>query len=233
MKPRRTVLTQQEREVLILTAKHPGDRQLSIAEIARRLGLSLNAVKTVIHRACLKLEAHNRNEAIVIAVRRGEIRIDELLPLDELAETLGSLGPAGLRRIARLVRQGEEDGYLPQIEDQFIPEVRGPGSILTNREHDVLLLVGRGLTNKQVADRLCMSTYAVRNFLNGAFAKLGARRRAEAIMLALKREEIGMTEMYSPNEILQNLARLGPASIEKMAQLLEQKQGKEPVSNNS
>jgi len=231
MKTRRTVLTQQEREVLVLSSRHPGDAHLSNAELARRLGLSVNAVKAALHRACVKLQARNRREAVMIAVQQGEIRYDELFPFDVLAETLAYLGPAGLRRIARLVRQAEEDGFLPEIDPGIIPAEHRPDSQLTNRERDVVILAGRGLSNRQIADTLYMSVSAVRTFLSGASTKLGAKSRTDTIMIALRQGDVGMGEMYSLEELVRGLGQLGTDIIEKIALLLEQKAAQEPGAN--
>ncbi len=228
MKPRSPVLTQQERDILILSTRHPDGRHLDNAELARHLGLSVNALKAVIHRACVKLQAHNRREAVIIAVQRGKIRYDELLPPDELAETLAYLGPGGLRRIARLVRQAEKDGFLPEIDPGIIPAEHRPGSPLTNRERDVVILAGRGLANKQIAETLCMSVSAVRTFLSGASIKLGAKSRTDTIMIALKRGDVGMGEMYTLEELLRGLGQLGAGTIEQIAALLERKAAQEP-----
>jgi DNA-binding CsgD family transcriptional regulator len=224
MKTGSPVLTEEERHILLLVV-HNLENHLSNSEIALFLGLSVNRVKTLIHRACVKLGAHNRNEAVMIALQRGELGLDELLSLDELAETFSSLGPDGLRRIAHLVRQEREDGHLPEMDEPIIPAVRRQDSILTNRERDVVILAGRGLTNKEMADALCMSTHAVRTFLNRASTKLGARKRAEAITLAIRQGEIGIGDLASPHDVFQALARLGADSIEKMALLLGQKPG--------
>jgi DNA-binding CsgD family transcriptional regulator len=233
MKTRSTVLTREERDVLILAAQHPSDKHLSNSEIAQRLGVSVSRVKTLIHQACVKLGAHNRNEVILFAAKRGEISFTELLSLDEQAEILSPLGPDGLRRIAHLVRQEREDGHLPDMDEQIIPTVRRQDSLLTNRERDVLILVGRGLTNKEIADTLYMSTSAVRTFLNRASTKLGARKRADAVRLALKQREIIIGEIFSLGDALQDLASLGAESFEKIAQLLDEKLGKEPTSTGS
>jgi DNA-binding CsgD family transcriptional regulator len=187
-------------------------------------------VKTLIHQACVKLGAHNRNEAIFFAImKRREISPTEFYSLDELAEILISLGPDMLRRLAHLVRQELEHGRLPGKDEQIILTERRQDSILTKRERDVLILVTRGLTNKEIADRLCISISAVRTFLNQACTKLGARKRADALVLALKQREISLGEIFSLNEVVQSLAPLGTESIEKIAQLLSQKLGQEPV----
>jgi len=231
MKTKSTVLTNEERDILILAALH--GRHLNNADIAQRLGISVSRVKTLIHQACVKLGAHNRNEAIFFAIRRGEVSLNEFYSLDELAELFCSLGPDMLRRIAHLVRQELEHGHLPGKDEQIILTDRRQDTTLTKRERDVLILVGRGLTNKEIADRLYISTSAVRTFLNRACTKLGARKRADAIVLALKEREISLDEISSLNEMVQALAPLGAESVEKIAQLLSQKLGQEPVPTGS
>lgn len=225
MKTRRTVLTREERDVLMLAAEHPGGCHLSNREIAQRLGTSVNKVKTLIHQACVKLEARNRYEAILSALRWGEIRLDEFYSLDELAEVCCSLSPSVLRRVAHLMRQ--EHGDLRLDDEQITCTRRGTDGLLTERERDVLALCWRGLTNAQIADRLCMSANSVRSFLSRAGAKLGARKRIDALVLALKQREISIGEIASLEEMLQLLDPLGPDAIEKVAQLLDDKLAKE------
>ncbi len=233
MKTKSTVLTREERDILILGTIHPRGKHLSNSEIGQRLGISVSRVKTLIHQACVKLEAHNRIEAIFFAMRRGEISLNEVYSLDELAEILSSLSPDMLRRIAHLVRQELEHGHLPGKDEQIIRTDRRQDTILTKRERDVLILAGRGLTNIEIADRLYISISAVRTFLNRACTKLGARKRADAVVLALKQREISVGEIFSLNEMVQGLAPLGAESVEKMAQLLNQKLGQEPIPTGS
>jgi DNA-binding CsgD family transcriptional regulator len=231
MKTKSTVLTKEERDILILAALH--GQHLNNTEIGQRLGISVSRVKNLVHQACVKLEAHNRIEAIFFAMKQGEISLNEVYSLDEIAEILSSLSPDMLRRIAYLVRQELEYGYLPQKNEQIIRTDRRQDTTLTKRERDVLILAGRGLTNIEIADRLYISISAVRTFLNRACTKLGARKRADAVVLALKQREIGVGEITSLTEVVQGLAPLGADSVEKMAQLLNQKLGQEPVPTGS
>jgi len=233
MKTKSAVLTREERDILILGALHPRGKHLSNSEIGQRLGISVSRVKTLIHQACVKLEAHNRIEAIFFAMRRGDISLNEVYSLDELVEILSSLSPDILRRIAHLMRQELEHGHLPGKDEQIICTHRRQDTILTKRERDVLILAGRGLTNIEIADRLYISNSAVRTFLNRACTKLGARRRADAVVLALKQGEIGVGEITSLNEVVQGLAPLGAESVERIAQLLNQKLGQELTPTGS
>jgi DNA-binding CsgD family transcriptional regulator len=110
MKTKSTVLTKEERDILTLAAMHPGGKHLSNSEIGQRLGVSVSRVKNLMHQTCLKLGADNRIEAIFFAMKRGEISLNEVYSLDELAEILSSLSPDTLIMIAHLVRQELEHG---------------------------------------------------------------------------------------------------------------------------
>jgi two-component system, NarL family, nitrate/nitrite response regulator NarL len=59
--------------------------------------------------------------------------------------------------------------------------------LLTPRELQILLLVGEGHSNKVIARSLGISSHTVKYHLEAVFAKLGARTRAEAISLGLRR----------------------------------------------
>lgn len=233
MQTKSTVLTREERDILISGAIHLSGKHLSNSEIAQRLGISVSRVKTLIHQACIKLEAHNRIEAIFFAMRQGEISLNEVYSLDELSEILSSLSPDMLIRIAHLVRQDLEHRRPLGEDERIIYTDRRQDTVLTKRERDVLILAGRGLTNMEIADRLYISISAVRTFLNRACTKLGARKRADAVVLALKQREIGVGEITSINEMVQGLTPLGAESLEKMAQLLNQKLGQEPIPTGS
>jgi DNA-binding NarL/FixJ family response regulator len=54
---------------------------------------------------------------------------------------------------------------------------------LTRREDEVLSLIGDGLSNTEIAQRLYVSVTTVKTHINAIFAKLGVRDRAQAIAL--------------------------------------------------
>ncbi len=60
-------------------------------------------------------------------------------------------------------------------------------------------------------------------FLYRAFTKLGARRKADAVQLALKHREIIINEISSLDELAFFLAPFGAESIDKLAQLVSEK----------
>ncbi len=55
---------------------------------------------------------------------------------------------------------------------------------LTEREREVVALVGRGLSNEQIAADLVLSPLTVKTHVNRAMAKVGARDRAQLVVLA-------------------------------------------------
>ena len=57
-------------------------------------------------------------------------------------------------------------------------------SALTTRETEVLVLVGGGHSNDEIADRLEVSPLTVKTHVNRAMAKLGARDRAQLVVIA-------------------------------------------------
>ncbi|MER6924885.1 response regulator transcription factor, partial [Streptomyces spiralis] len=66
------------------------------------------------------------------------------------------------------------------------PDVDGDGPLmsLTNRERDVLSLVGQGLSNPEIADRLTVTIATVKTHLNRMMAKLDLSSRAQAVAVA-------------------------------------------------
>src|SRR4030042_857314 len=163
MKAKDTVLTKEEREALILAAPHPSGRHLNNAEIGERLGIPIPREKTIRRNACIKRGAHNRNQAIFFAVRRGEMRPDEFYSLDELAQLFSTYHPDMFKRILHLVHKGHE--YLLDDEEKNIRMNGRKDKKLTKSEQDTLILVGRGLTNREIADTLFVSLYAVSTFI--------------------------------------------------------------------
>jgi DNA-binding CsgD family transcriptional regulator len=222
-KTKPTVLSRGERDILLMAAAHPGGKHLSLSEIGQRRSISVNSVRMALHRVCVKLEARNRYEAILFAVRRGEINPGEYLSPDEITETVSSLGPTLLRRLAHQMRQELVEGHLLKDAATAISSDRPPGTILTKRERDVLILVAHGLPNVEIAARLYISLAAVRMHLTRASNKLGACNRGDAVVLSMNQGEISLGEMFSLEELAEMWAPMGSELIENTARMLNVK----------
>jgi NarL family two-component system response regulator LiaR len=66
------------------------------------------------------------------------------------------------------------------------PVGAGPSEPLSERESEVLRLLARGLTNKDIAQTLFLSVRTVEAHLRSIFAKLGVRSRTEAALWAIE-----------------------------------------------
>jgi len=90
---------------------------------------------------------------------------------------------SGLVQAIRQVRTGEQ--YLPpEIARRLTSKIL---SQLSPRESEVLKLLGKGLSNKEVASELKLSEATVKGHVTGVLAKLGVADRTQAILAAIKR----------------------------------------------
>ena len=57
---------------------------------------------------------------------------------------------------------------------------------LTDQERRVVELIGEGLTNRQIAERMSLAEKTVKNYVSSLLAKLGLERRTQAAALAVR-----------------------------------------------
>jgi NarL family two-component system response regulator LiaR len=123
---------------------------------------------------------------------------------DEFVFSLIEAGAAGyllksvqsqeLVQAIRAIREGESvlhPAVARKVLDHFVPslakrEERKPLETLTERELEILKLVTRGLSNKEIGDELNLSTRTVHGHLGRIFNKLGVDSRTQAVVRALK-----------------------------------------------
>ncbi|MGE0026812.1 MAG: response regulator [Thermoleophilia bacterium] len=77
----------------------------------------------------------------------------------------------------------------PRIAGAMLPR-RGAGApegALTAREHEVLLLIARGLTTQEIADEIGLSPNTVKSHSRALFTKLDAHNRVQALAAAKER----------------------------------------------
>lgn len=66
---------------------------------------------------------------------------------------------------------------------------QGPLAALTERERTLLELIGEGLTNRQISERMFLAEKTVKNYVSRLLTKLGMERRTQVAVLATKLRE--------------------------------------------
>jgi two-component system response regulator DevR len=74
------------------------------------------------------------------------------------------------------------------LMDRLRASLDGPGPLadLTDQERALLGLIGEGLTNRQIAERMFLAEKTVKNYVSRLLAKLGMERRTQAAVLVTK-----------------------------------------------
>ncbi|GAA0702238.1 response regulator transcription factor [Kitasatospora atroaurantiaca] len=101
--------------------------------------------------------------------------------------------PADLLRAVRVAAAGDallSPGVTRRLIGEFAARSKSPAttgadlSALTEREREVLALVGMGLSNDDIARRLVVSPLTAKTHVSRAMVKLGARDRAQLVVIA-------------------------------------------------
>ncbi|MDP9869877.1 MULTISPECIES: response regulator transcription factor [Streptosporangium] len=113
---------------------------------------------------------------------------------------LKDAGPAELLHAIRVVADGEAL-LAPRVTRRLIAQVttrrtaaqagEGRLAVLTQREREVLALVGRGLSNDEIGGELFLSPATARTHVSRAMTKLGARDRAQLVVIAYQTGLVG------------------------------------------
>lgn len=109
-------------------------------------------------------------------------------PSDELMKALRTVHHAGgvlipppiaAKVVEEMRRDRRPDGSPALIEP------------LTQREEEILRLLARGRSNKEISEQLFLSEGTVKNYISRIYAKLGARDRTQAAMWAVEHNMLG------------------------------------------
>ena len=157
-------------DILVLDLLMPGKDGL---EVARDLNAAGNPPRIVLLTA--QLHENQLIEALQLGVRG--------FVLKEMATKL-------LVECLRRVHQGgqwlEKDSANRAMEKLVRREARGReiATLLTPREIEVMKMVAKGLSNKEIGGRLFIAEGTVKIHLHNVYEKLGINRRAELVRLA-------------------------------------------------
>jgi DNA-binding NarL/FixJ family response regulator len=128
--------------------------------------------------ACLMLTSFADDEAMLDAIMAGaqgfvlkQIRGSDLVGAVRTVAKGGSLlDPTATARVMeRLRSHGQTQDRLAGLSEQ---------------ERKVFELIGEGLTNRQIGERLFLAEKTVKNYVSNVLAKLGLERRTQAAVLA-------------------------------------------------
>lgn len=100
--------------------------------------------------------------------------------------------PADLLRAIRSVHEGEallSPGITRRLIEEFANRAKEPPATdvlkhLTDREREVVALVGEGLSNDEIGERLFISSATAKTHVSRSMIKLGARDRAQLVVIA-------------------------------------------------
>jgi two-component system NarL family response regulator len=92
--------------------------------------------------------------------------------------------PEELLTAIRTVNRGQQ--YIPpNVAAKLVQRMTGPE--LSNREIEVLQLIGQGMSNQEISTALNISESTVKTHVNRILSKLDVKDRTQAAILALKR----------------------------------------------
>ncbi|KOV27281.1 LuxR family transcriptional regulator [Streptomyces sp. XY431] len=131
--------------------------------------------------ACLMLTSFDDEEALLDAVMAGAAGY-------VLKQISGTDLVTAVRTVASgrsMLDPGAATRLLNRLRSEAQPERPATGGPeLTAREQEVLALIGEGLTNRQIGERLYLAEKTVKNHVSRLLAKLGVERRVQAALIA-------------------------------------------------
>ncbi|MET9392953.1 response regulator transcription factor [Streptomyces sp. NPDC006624] len=136
---------------------------------------------------CLMLTSFDDEEALLDSIMAGasgyvlkQIQGSDLVSaVRTVALGQSLLDPAATARLMARLREG---GEQPGAEPEALPG-------LTAREREILALIGEGLTNRQIGQRLYLAEKTVKNHISRLLAKLGVERRIQAAVIATQAQD--------------------------------------------
>ncbi|QCX81902.1 Transcriptional regulatory protein DevR (DosR) [Streptomyces sp. YIM 121038] len=136
--------------------------------------------------ACLMLTSFDDDEALFDAIMAGAAgyvlkRIDGSDLVHAVRTVAGGASMLDPRATARVMARLRD----PEPEPARAPELER----LSPREAEILALIGEGLTNRQIADRLFLAEKTIKNRVSSILTKLGVGRRVQAAVIAERLRE--------------------------------------------
>ncbi|MFT4088355.1 MAG: response regulator transcription factor [Gordonia sp. (in: high G+C Gram-positive bacteria)] len=133
---------------------------------------------------CLMLTSYADDDALLAAVLAGASGF-------VLKQILGHNLVAAVRTVGRggsLLDDRSTAALLARLRDGK-PEEADPLADLTGQEREVFNLIGEGLTNRQIAERMFLAEKTIKNYVSHILSKLDMQRRTQVAVMATKLRE--------------------------------------------
>ncbi|TKV60294.1 response regulator transcription factor [Nakamurella flava] len=127
---------------------------------------------------CLMFTSYTDDEALSDAILAGAVGyvLKDVRGTD-LVDAVRAVG-AGRSLLPERAASRLTEGWRSQAAPA------GPLAGLTDQERAVLTLIGEGLTNRQIGERMFLAEKTVKNYVSSVLAKLGLQRRTQVAVLA-------------------------------------------------
>ncbi len=161
-------------DVVLMDIRMPGTDGLEATRLIAADG-TLDGVRVVI------LTTFELDEYVFAAIRTGASGF-----------LVKDTEPADLIQAVRVVARGDallSPGVTRRLIGEFASRAKEPAparelAALTDREREVVALVGGGLSNEEIAEKLYVSPATAKTHVSRAMIKLGARDRAQLVVFA-------------------------------------------------
>jgi len=166
------VTAEQTVDVVLMDIRLPG--MSGIAATGRILARAADRPKVLV------LTTFDLDEYVYQALRAGAsgFLLKDASP-DQILAAIQAVA-AGDTLFAPAVTRRLVEAFAPPAETRPVPALTS----LTERETQVVRLVGHGMSNAEIAGRLTVSAGTVKTHLNRAMGKLGVSSRAQAVVVA-------------------------------------------------
>ncbi|MGX1882291.1 response regulator [Streptomyces sp. NPDC055287] len=166
-------------DVAVLDVRLPDG---SGVEVCREVRSQNEAIK------CLMLTSFADDEALFDAIMAGAsgyvlkaIRGNELLAaVRDVAAGKSLLDPVATARVLERLRSGDGNGNGSKGDSRL--------ANLTEQERRILDLIGEGLTNRVIGERLHLAEKTIKNYVSSLLSKLGMERRSQAAAYVARKQ---------------------------------------------
>lgn len=180
-------------DVVLMDINMPGLNGLQATDQIKRSQESI---------AVVMLTAYDDEEQLFFALRAGASAYfaKDVLP-DELIGAIRAASSGLYVLDGRTMTEAEMVRWMVSRFEDLAFFADGPDVTLmplSSREMEILELIARGASNKQIAHRLGISQQTVKNHMSSILRKLAANDRTQAAVLALRRGWIRLQDIREP-----------------------------------